>query len=52
VADRNRARTLRFRDLADEVDMKQAVFETCARHLHVIGKLEAALESPCCDTLI
>src|SRR5262245_20084923 len=40
------ARLLGLGDLADEVDMEQAVLERGALHLDEIGKLEGALEGP------
>src|SRR5437762_1190067 len=42
--DRNAARLLGLGDLADEIDVEQAVLERGVLHLHEIGKLEDALE--------
>ena len=44
LADRDLAGLHRLRDLADEVDVEQAVLEACAGDLDMVGKLEAALE--------
>ena len=42
--DRNAAGLLGLGDLADEIDVEQAVLERGVLHLHEIGKLEGALE--------
>src|SRR5215471_8130219 len=52
VADRNLARLHRLRDLADEIDVKQAVLERRAADLDVLGELEDALERACGDALV
>src|ERR1044072_2184320 len=52
LADRNLARLLGFRDLADEIDMQEAVHQRGAGDLDVVGELEAALESARRDALI
>src|ERR1700682_4403328 len=36
-----------LRDLADEVDVKQAVLQARTLHLDIVGELESALESAC-----
>src|SRR5208337_4899624 len=52
VADRNLARTLGFGYFAHQIDMQQAILQTGARHLDVVGELEAALESARGNALI
>src|SRR5262245_26166635 len=42
--DRNAARLLGFGNLADEIDVEQAVLERGVLHLHEVGELEGALE--------
>src|ERR1700756_384998 len=44
VADRNPARLLGLRNLANEIDVQETVLERGALYLDVIGKLEHALE--------
>src|SRR5579864_8938058 len=50
--DRNRPRLHRLRNLAHEVDMKQAVLERGVLHHDEIGELERALESAGGDAAI
>src|ERR1051326_5438591 len=52
VADRNLARLQRLGDLADEIDVKQAILEARALDLDVVGELEAALERPRGNALV
>ena len=52
VADRDLARLLGLGDLAHEIDVQQAVLEGRVLHLHMIGKLEDALEGARGDALI
>src|SRR4051812_19564410 len=51
-ADRNAAGLLGLGDLADEIDMEQAVLERGVLHLHEIGELEHALEGARGDAAI
>src|SRR5687768_13986745 len=52
LADRNLARLHRLRNLADEVDVEQAVLKACAGDLDMVGELEAALEGAGGDAAI
>ena len=52
VADRNAARLLGFRNLADEIDVEQTVLKCGALHVHMVGQLEYALESTGGDATI
>src|SRR3954471_17207166 len=52
AVDRDLAGLLGFRDLADEIDVQEAVLQSRASDLDAIGKLEAALEGSGSDTLI
>src|SRR5262245_54408221 len=52
VADRDLARLHRLRDLADEVDMEEAVLERRAPDLDVLGELKDALECARRDALV
>src|ERR1700739_971345 len=51
-ADRNAAGLLGLGNLADEIDMEQAMLERSVLHLHEIGKLEHALEGAGRDAAI
>src|SRR6516165_8802806 len=52
LADRNLTRLLGFRNLAQKVNVEQAVLKARAGHMDMVGKLEAPLESAGCDALI
>ena len=52
VADRDRARLHRLGNLADEIDVEEAVLKARALHLDMVGELEAALEGARGDAAI
>src|SRR5262245_8326261 len=52
IADRDLARLFRRRDFAHEIDVQQSVLEARALDLHMVGKLEDALEGASGNALI
>src|SRR5580693_9318654 len=46
TVDRDPARLHRFRDFADQFDLKQPVVERGALDLNIVGQVELALERP------
>src|SRR6185437_1770670 len=49
---RNLPRFLSFRQLANKIDMKQAILKACSPDLYMIGKLEPSLEGTGGDALV